>query len=117
MAEEQKGVEISNPTFGSIKIFGMDANTLFTVFTFIASTAAAVLLYTHVSEAKEVGKETANALKENNKEVAAVLKETQREMTQILREMARATREQNCLLSQPQERRAAMAETCRRIAQ
>ena len=117
MPEEKTGVEISNPTLGSVKIFGMDPNMLFTVFTFIASTAAAVLLYTHVVEAKDVGKETAQALKENNREVAAVLKETQKEMTQILREMARATREQNCLLSVPQERRQAMAETCRRIAQ
>lgn len=117
MAEEQRGVEIENPILGKLKVFGMDANMLFTVFTFIAATAAAVLLYTHVVEAKDASKETAQALKENNREVAAVLKETQKEMTQILREMARATREQNCLLSVPQERRQAMAETCRRIAQ
>ena len=117
MEPTQKGVEITNPTLGSIRIFGMDANTLFTVFTFIASTAAAVLLFTHVGEAKEGNKETAQAFKENNKEVAAVLKETQKEMMQILREMASAAREQNCLLAMPQDRRAPNAELCKRIAQ
>jgi len=59
----------------------------------------------------------AQALKESNKEIAAVLKETTRENVAILREMARATREQNCLLALPQERRQSMAETCRRISQ
>ena len=50
-------------------------------------------------------------------EIASILKETSRETNQILKEMARANREQNCLLSVPLERRAAMAETCKRIAQ
>ena len=117
MSEEQRGVEISNPTLGAIKIFGMDPNMLFTVFTFVMATAAAVFLFMHMDESKASGKEAVQVLKESNKEIASILKETSRETNQILKEMARATREQNCLLSVPQERRAAMAETCRRIAQ
>ena len=117
MPEEKTGVEISNPTLGSVKIFGMDPNMLFTVFCFIASTAAATFLFIHMDASAKSDGVTAKALKDSNKEVADALKETSKETQQILREMARATREQNCLLSQPQERRAAMAETCRRIAQ
>ena len=115
MAEQ--GVEIENPVLGKLKVFGMDPNMLFTVLGFALLCLATYVLFTHSTEAKDAGKEVAQVLKESNKEIAGILKETNRETTQILKEMARATREQNCLLSQPQERRAAMAETCRRIAQ
>lgn len=125
MAEEQKtGVEISNSALGSLKVFGLDPNTLFTVLGFGLSCVVAAFLYTHSTEAKDnanetkaTNKEVAQALRETNKDVAAALKESGRETTIILREMARATREQNCLLAVQQEKRAAMAETCRRISQ
>ena len=122
MAEQ--GVEIENPVLGKLKVFGMDPNMLFTVLTFATLLIGATLMWGHIKDADakdaaviKSNQEVATALKESNREIASVLKETQRETTNILREMARATREQNCLLSQPQERRAAMAETCRRIAQ
>ena len=115
MAEQ--GLELSNPTLGSIKVFGMSPNTLFTVFTFIATTAAAMLLFTHIEEAKGGGKEVAQAIKDTNKENAAVARENQKETTSILREMAKATREQNCLLAIDQTKRAQMVEFCKRLSQ
>ena len=79
MADSQggnsQGVEISNPAFGSIKVFGMSPNTLFTVFTFVTSTAAAVFLYMHIDEAHGSGKEIAQAIKASNKEMADAIKD------------------------------------------
>ena len=117
MSEEQRGVEIENPVLGKLKVFGMDPNTLFTVLGFAITCVVAAFLWTHSSEAKDAGKDVAQVLKESNKEIAQILKETNRETTQILKEMARANREQNCLLSVPLEKRQQMADTCRRIAQ
>ena len=115
MAEQ--GVEISNPTLGSIKVFGMSPNTLFTVFTFVTSTAAAVFLYMHIDEAHGSGKEIAQAIQKSNKEMADAIKESQKETSSILREMAKNTREQNCLLAIDQNKRAQMVEFCKRLAQ
>ena len=124
MSEEQKGVEISNPTLGSIRVFGMDPNMLFTVLGFVAACIAGSFLWTHMAEAGKndaaiiaSNKEVATALKESNKEVAAALKDAQKETASILREMARATREQNCLLAIDQTKRAQMVDFCKRLAQ
>lgn len=123
MAEETRGAEITSP-LGSIKVFGMDPNTLFTVLTFAGMIGLGVFLWFHNKEADardltqvKASNEVAQVLKDNNKEIAQTLKESNKELTSILREMARANREQNCLLAQPQERRQQMTDTCKRIAQ
>lgn len=77
----------------------------------------AVLITFHDANAGKEITSVAQALRESNKDVAAVLREQNKESNAILREMARATREQNCLLALPQDRRAANAELCRRISQ
>lgn len=121
---EQRGAEISNPVFGSIKVFGMDPNTLFTVLSFAGTIGIGVFLWFHNKEADardaaqvKASNEVAQVLKENNKDIANTLKESNKELAAILREMARANREQNCLLALPPDRRPAMADTCKRIAQ
>ena len=118
MSEEQKSVEISNPTLGSIKIFGMDPTILFTVFSLITTTAMLMFLYSHDSNAGKELAGVAQSLKESNKEVANVLKEQSKETTQILREIARATRESNCLAEFETARlKAQNRDLCRRLSQ
>ena len=124
MSEEQRSTEISNPILGSIKVFGMDPNTLFTVLGFAGVCIIGSFIWTHMADAnaKDLAiaasnKEIAQTLKDSNKEIAQTLKDNQKETAGILREMARATREQNCLLAIDQAKRATMVEFCKRLAQ
>ena len=112
-----ESVEVTNTPLGSFKISSANLNTLATLLTFILVCLIAYVLASHNTEAKESNKEVAKELKESNKEVAQVLKETNRELTKVLNELARTTREQNCLLATPENRRAAMADVCKRISQ
>ena len=114
---DQPEIVEADTALGKFKISSANMNNLMTVLIFVAVVLGGWQLWAHAGDAKESGKAIAQELKEANKAVAQELKEANKEMTMILREMARATREQNCLLSVPQERRQAMAETCRRIAQ
>lgn len=107
MAEPTSGIEASNPTLGSIKIFGVDPNMLFTLLTFVLSSLTAWTLWTHTEEARAGSKEAAQVIKESNKELA-----------QVLREQTRATREQNCLAQFDNAKdKARNAELCKRISQ
>jgi type VI protein secretion system component VasK len=89
-------------------------NTVATLTSLIILVLIAYGGWVHVVEAKDNGKEIAKELKESNKQVADSLKESQRELGEVLKELARAAREQNCLLSLPQEKRD--PELCRRIS-
>ena len=100
-----------------LKVKGSDVNMLFTVSSFIGIVLIGYVIYTHADDAKKSDKEVAIELRDANREVAKVLKDQNKEMTDVLKEMARATREQNCLLSLPQEQRQRNAETCKRISQ
>jgi len=80
-------------------------NTLATVATLFVTCFGVYILFTHQADAREGGKE-----------VALVLKESNKELSEVLKELARATREQNCLLSLPQEKRNENVELCKRIA-
>ena len=124
MAEEQRGAEITNPVLGSIKVFGMDPNMLFTVLGFAGTIGIGTFLWFHNKEADardavqiKSTAEVAQVLKDNNKEIAQTLKESNKELANILREMAKSTREQNCLLAIDQTKRAQMVEFCKRLSQ
>lgn len=73
-------------------------NTVITILTFVIVAVIAVsgysLFVTHASDTKEASKELSLALKE----------------------ITQAAREQNCLISLPQDRRQANAELCKRIS-
>lgn len=121
MAEGQNtaGAEVTNPLLGSIKVFGMDSNMinlLFTILAFGGIVGVCFMLFTHTTDAKDIGKDVAKELKESNKEIAITLKESNKELAAVLRELAQASREQNCLLSMPPEKRAENAELCKRIS-
>lgn len=104
---DQPGVEVSNPTLGSVKIFGADPNMLFTLLTFVLSCLIAWTLWTHTEDARAGGKEAAQVIKDSNKELA-----------QVLREMTRAQKEANCLAQFDNAKdKARNAELCKRISQ
>ena len=102
---------------GKFKISGANLNNLATFATLIGVVLLCWVVWVHAGDAKEGAKAIAAELKEANKAVAQELKESNKEVTQILKEMARATREQNCLLSLPLDQRQKNAELCRRISQ
>jgi type VI protein secretion system component VasK len=116
MPDPLESVE-ADTALGKFKISGANVNNLITIISFVGVVLIAWTLYAHAGDAKESGKAIAQELKEANKAVAQELRETNKEMTAILREMARATREQNCLLSLPQDQRQKNAEVCKRISQ
>ena len=93
-SDDRQTVEASNPILGSLKVSSANLNTLFTVLGFVMTCLIAWVLYTHTSDAKDATKELATAL----------------------REQTVAAREQNCLISLPQERREQNSELCKRIA-
>ena len=107
----------ADTALGKFKITGANLNHLATFASLIGIVLLCWVVYGHAGDAKEGAKAIAAELREANKEIAATLKESNREMSTILRDMARATREQNCLLSLPQEQRQRNAENCRRISQ
>lgn len=91
-------------------------NTLATMATLVVVCLIGYMVFTHTADAKDSGKEIAAELRAANKETATVLKESNRELSEVLKELARAAREQNCLLSLPQERRTENIEVCKRIS-
>lgn len=104
-----------------LRVKGSDVNMLFTISSFIGIVLTGYVVYTHAEDAKKSGREVAIELRDSNKEIARVLKENNQEMAAVLREMARATREQNCILSlppslTPDQRRFSM-EACKRNSQ
>jgi hypothetical protein len=116
MPDQLETVE-ADTAVGKFKISGANLNNLATFATLVGVVLLCWVVWGHAGDAKESGKAIAAELKESNKAVAQELRESNKEMTLILKEMARATREQNCLLSLPQEQRQRNAETCRRISQ
>lgn len=107
----------ADTAIGKFKISGASLNNLATFATLIGTVLLCWVLYGHAGDAKEGAKAVAAELRDANKEVAQALKESNKEISATLKEMARATREQNCLLSLPQDKRERQAENCRRIAQ
>ena|SRR3990167_1555132 len=118
MAEEPNGADLGIDAFGvkaNVKNV-KSLNTLATVFTLILATTLLYMVFTHNSEAKDGLKEIAAEFRTSNKEVAAALKESNKELSEVLKEMARASRETNCLLAMPPEKRAENVELCKRIS-
>jgi hypothetical protein len=119
MADEQpNGADVAVDAFG-VKANVRNVKSLNTFATLIGvAIGIAVLIFvvTHSVDAKDNGKEIAKILKESGKEVTATLKESQKELSTVLRELGQATREQNCLLSLPQEKRTENVELCKRIS-
>ena len=93
-SDDRATVEATNPVLGSFKVSSANLNTLFTVLGFILTALIAWTLYNHSSDTKDASKELATAL----------------------REQTQAAREQNCLISLPQERREQNSEICKRIS-
>ncbi len=114
MSDTEVDAEIAGQ---KVRVKGSDVNMIFTVSSFIGIVLIGYVIYTHADDAKKSDKEVAIELRDANREVAKVLKDQQKEMTEILKEMARATREQNCLLSLPQEQRQRNSELCKRLSQ
>lgn len=77
-----------------LAIKGVSINTIATVATLMLVTVLGVLYYYHGADTREASKELVGALKE----------------------MTQAAREQNCLISMPQDRREQNAEICKRIS-
>ncbi len=107
----------ADTALGKFKITGASLNNLATFATLIGVTLLCWVLYGHAGDAKEGAKAIAAELRDANKEIAQTLKDSNRELSQVLKEMARATRETNCLLAMPPEKRQQNAELCRRISQ
>ena len=94
MADEQQSIEATNPVLGSLKVSSSNLNTLFTILGFILTALIAWVLYNHTNDSKAASKELAG----------------------VMKEMTVAAREQNCLISLPQDRREQNAELCKRIS-
>ncbi len=117
MNEETQSIEVTNPVLGSLKASGPNVTLMLSVGTFFLAAAMAWMMNTHAGEAKDGSKEMAKELKESNEKVAQAMKESNKELGAILKELAQSTREQNCLLSLPQDRRNGVnAETCKRLS-
>ena len=107
----------ADTAIGKFKLTGTNLNNLATFASLVLVCLVAWVLYAHAGDAKDSAKAVAAELRDANREVANALKESNREISQVLKEMSRATREQNCLLSLPQDQRQKNAETCKRISQ
>lgn len=103
-----------------LKVRGSDVNLIFTVAGFIIICLTGYVAYSHAEDSKKTNREVSIELRDTNREIAKVVKESQQEMVIVLREMARATREQNCILSLPpmaaEQRRVSM-DACKRNSQ
>lgn len=117
MPDPQLETVEADTALGKFKLSGANLNNLATFVSLIGIVLLCWVLYGHAGDAREGAKAIAQELKEANKEIAQSLKDSNREMTGILREMARATREQNCLLSLPQDQRQKNADLCKRLSQ
>ena len=93
-SNEKETFEASSPILGNLKVSSANLNTLFTILGFIITCLIAWVLFTHSNDTKDASKELAIAM----------------------REQTQAAREQNCLISLPQERREQNSELCKRIA-
>lgn len=98
-----------------------EANMLFTVGGFMAGLFTLYMVWAHAEDGKKNIRELVIEIKETNKELANAIRDTNKENAAVLREMARATREQNCILSLPagmtsDQRRVSM-EACKRNSQ
>lgn len=118
MAEETNGADVAVEIAGQkVNLRNVKSlNTLATIATLIVVCLIGYMVFTHTADAKDNGKEIAAELKAQNKETAAILKDANRELSEVLKELARAAREQNCLLSLPQEKRIENVEICKRIS-
>ncbi len=122
-SDDRQSVELTNPIFGSAKVSGATVNTIFTVFGFVLLMFCSFVLWNHQVEAKDGGKEVAQALKDSNKEIAAALKESQAAMVEAMKKMSREQeraneigREQTCLLTLPPDRRTNAGDFCKRLS-
>lgn len=98
-------------------------NTILTTFTFFLVLFALYLVWTHMAEAKDGGKEVAQALKDSNREVAVAAKEAAQVTAEALKSLAQQQRranellrEQTCLLGLPPDRRTGAGEFCKRLS-
>lgn len=93
MGEQNGTVEVEN-ALGKVKLTGATSNMVVTLIGAIGSVVTAVLLYTHMGDTRDAG----------------------RDLVAAMREAAQATREQNCLIATPMERRETMRDTCKSIS-
>ena len=107
----------ADTAIGKFKVTGANLNNLATFASLVGVVLLCWVVWGHAGDAKDSAKAVAAELRDANKEVAQALKESNREISQVLKEMSRATREQNCLLSLPQDQRQKNAELCKRISQ
>lgn len=91
MASEEIDAEIGGQKF-SLKTASL--NTVATVATLILVSVVAYIMWGHASDTKEASRDLSLALKD----------------------MTQAAREQNCLISLPQERREQNADLCKRLS-
>lgn len=123
MAEPTQSVEASNPILGSLKVSGPNLNMFFTVGGFFGTCFLIWLVNTHTVDAKDNGKEVAQALKESNREMIQAMKDSNAAvadaMKQVAKEQRRSNelaREQTCLITLPPDRRTNAGEFCKRLS-
>ena len=130
--EEQGGADVSMKVAGQeLNIRNVKSlNTIVTVLNFFSFCVLAVFLYfADVNAQKTNGNDTAehkaivDAIQKANGAMVQAIKEAQHVNITVLEKInaqaarqEQATRETNCLLSLPQDRRTNAAEACRRIA-
>ena len=122
-SDDRQSVEVTNPILGSAKVSGATVNTIFTVFIFAIVMFIAFVVWNHHAEARDNGKDVAQALKDSNREVANALKESNAAVTEAIKQMAveqrrsnEIGREQTCLLTLPPDRRTNAGDFCKRLS-
>lgn len=94
MSSDNGTVELENSLLGKMKVSSSNINLLFTILGCIVGVVTAVLLYFHMLGSRQDSKEFTDAMRQN----------------------AQATREQNCLITFPQEKRESNAGLCKQMS-
>lgn len=115
--------ELAGPGGVGAKIKGFKIGDIANLAGFGLMLWVSFMLYAHQTDAKDNGKQIAEAMKEANKEVSASLKESNQAVVkaieQFAKEQKRANeigREQTCLLTLPPDRRTNAGDFCKRLS-
>lgn len=109
--EQQAAVEVENSILGKLKVTGSAVNNLFTILTFTGIVALCFLFYGHINDVRASNRAFVDALRDQEKSFAVALDR----QTDAMKESQKLQREQNCLMSMPQNQRD--RELCRRLSQ
>ena len=118
-----KSLEVSGPGGTGIRAKGYRLADLAWPLLVIGVGYCALTLFNHTADAKDNGKEVAQALKDSNREVAQALKDSNLAVAEAMKQMAKEQqraneigREQTCLLTLPPDRRTNAGDFCKRLS-